>query len=71
MPVLAWMTVGQTISPSDEAYETLKAQKKEGEPFSDIVLRKFGKGNPAAILAYLKERQPNLDLAEPIFKSNR
>ena len=53
-----------TISLSDEAYRVLKAQKKEGESFSELVLRKFGKGNPAAILAYLAEKEPNLELAE-------
>lgn len=52
-----------TISLSDEAYRVLKAQKREGESFSDLVLRKFGRGNPAAILAHLKEAEPNLELA--------
>jgi predicted CopG family antitoxin len=57
-----------TISLSEEAYSLLKAQKREGESFSDLVLRKFGKGNPTAILAYLKEREPNADLADSIAK---
>ena len=35
-----------TISLSEEAYRILKAQKREGESFSDLVMRKFGKGNP-------------------------
>ena len=58
-----------TISLSNEAYKILKAQKREGESFSDLVLRKFGKGNPAAILAYLKEKEPNHDLADAIEKA--
>lgn len=59
-----------TISLSDEAYRALRAQKKEGESFSDLILRKFGRGNPSGILAYLKERDPNPDLAERVEKSS-
>lgn len=40
-----------TLSLNDEAYNVLKAQKKEGESFSELILRKFGKGSPAAIKA--------------------
>ena len=59
-----------TISLNNEAYRVLKAQKREGESFSDLVLRKFGKGNPAAILAYLEESKPNMELAEHIQRSS-
>lgn len=59
-----------TISLSDEAYKVLKAQKMEGESFSDLILRKFGRGNPSSILAYLKERNPNLDLADNVERSS-
>ena len=55
-----------TISLSDEAYRALKSQKREGESFSDLILRVFGRGNPAAILAYLEEGKPNLDLADSV-----
>jgi predicted CopG family antitoxin len=60
-----------TISLSDEAYKILKAQKMEGESFSELILRKFGKGNPEAILAYLKEKQPNMDLIESAEKASK
>lgn len=60
-----------TISLNNEAYRVLKAQKREGESFSDLVLRKFGKGNPAAILAYLEESRPNMELAENIQRSSQ
>lgn len=60
-----------TISLSDEAYRILKAQKLEGESFSDLILRKFGRGNPSAILAYLKERGPNPDLADSVEKASK
>lgn len=60
-----------TISLSEEAYRILKAQKREGESFSDLVMRKFGKGNPAAILTYLKEREPNPDLADAVENASK
>lgn len=60
-----------TISLNNEAYRVLKAQKREGESFSDLVLRKFGKGNPAAILTYLEESRPNMELAENIQRSSQ
>lgn len=59
-----------TISLSEEAYTLLKAQKREGESFSDLILRRFGKGNPSAILAYLKENDPNTDLADSVERSS-
>ncbi|MHB8545718.1 MAG: antitoxin VapB family protein [Nitrosotalea sp.] len=59
-----------TISLNNEAYRVLKAQKREGESFSDLVLRKFGKGNPATILAYLEKSEPNMELAEHIQRSS-
>ncbi|MDE1862688.1 MAG: antitoxin VapB family protein [Thaumarchaeota archaeon] len=60
-----------TISLSNEAYRILKSQKKEGESFSDLILRKFGKGNPSAMLAYLKESSANEDLADAIEKASK
>lgn len=47
-----------TITISDEAYRILKAQKKEGESFSDVILRTFPQGHPARILAALEDRPP-------------
>ncbi len=35
----------KTISLAEDAYEALKAQKKEGESFSDVVLRLTGRSN--------------------------
>lgn len=51
-----------TITISDAAYRILKAQKKEGESFSDVILRTFPQGNPARILAVLDDL-PALDEA--------
>jgi predicted CopG family antitoxin len=58
-----------TITISDEAYRILKAQKKEGESFSDVILRTFPKGHPARILAALQDRRPlDEETAESIRK---
>jgi predicted CopG family antitoxin len=51
---------------SDEAYRALKAAKREGESFSDVILRKFPKGDPARILAVVKGMKPNPDLAKHV-----
>ena len=60
-----------TITITDEAYKAMKAEKKEGESFSDVILRKFQKGNPGAILAYYKQRGPNNDLADAAEEASR
>lgn len=60
-----------TISLSDEAYKVLKAQKKEGESFSSLVLRTFGKGSPAAIKAVIMELGPDPESADAIEKASR
>ncbi|TBR23703.1 MAG: hypothetical protein EPO63_05210 [Candidatus Nitrosotenuis sp.] len=62
--------MGTTISLNDDAYRILKAQKREGESFSDLILREFRKGNPITILDYLKKTNPNHDLAETVEKAS-
>lgn len=54
---------------SDEAYRALKAAKKEGESFSDVILRKFPKGDPARILAVVRGMKANPDLAKSVEKA--
>ncbi|HEU4605026.1 MAG TPA: antitoxin VapB family protein [Nitrososphaera sp.] len=63
--------MAKRVMLSDEAYKVLKAMKKEGESFSDVILRRLGKGNPAAILAYFKEREPNPELADAVEEASR
>ena len=46
-----------TITISDDAYKILKAQKREGESFSDVILRAFPRGHPARVLAYLRDHR--------------
>ena len=60
-----------TITISEEAYKALKAEKKEGESFSDVILRKFPRGNPAAIKALFMELGPDPELADAIEKASR
>lgn len=60
-----------TITITDAAYRALKAEKKEGESFSDVILRKFQRGSPAAIKAILTEVGPDPDLADAIEKASR
>jgi predicted CopG family antitoxin len=47
-----------SIMISEQAYKILKAQKREGESFSDVILRTFPRGHPARILASLQDREP-------------
>lgn len=65
-------TVGSTtITISDEAYRILKAQKKEGESFSDVIMRTFSRGHPARILAAMQDRKPlDEETAESIGKAS-
>ena len=60
-----------TITITDAAYKALKAEKKEGESFSDVILRKFQRGNPAAIKAAFMELGPDPELADAIEKASR
>jgi len=63
--------MAKPVMLSDEAYRVLKAEKKGNESFSDVILRRFGKGDPAAILAYYKERGPDPDLADAVEEASR
>jgi predicted CopG family antitoxin len=60
-----------TITITDDAYKALKAEKREGESFSDVILRKFQRGNPAAIKAVLLELGPDSELADAIETASR
>jgi len=60
----------RTISVTYETYKALKAEKRKGESFSNLILRKFGKGNPSALLAYLSKRQPNMELADSVERAS-
>jgi predicted CopG family antitoxin len=51
---------------SDEAYRALKAAKKQNESFSDVILRKFPRGDPARILAAVREMKPSPELSRSI-----
>jgi predicted CopG family antitoxin len=56
---------------SDEAYRVLRDAKRPGESFSDVVLRKFPKGDPARILAAVKEIKPDLEFSKSIKEARK
>jgi predicted CopG family antitoxin len=59
-----------TIRITDDAYKALKAEKKrDGKSFSDVILRKFQKDNPAAIKAIFIELGPDPEFADANQKS--
>ncbi len=60
-----------TITITDDAYKVLKAEKRQGESLSDVILRKFQRGNPAAIKAVFRELGPEPELADAIEKASR
>ena len=47
----------RTISISEEAYRRLKALKKEGESFSDVILRLTSKSSPWSLAGILSEEE--------------
>jgi predicted CopG family antitoxin len=60
-----------TITITLEAYNALKAKKKEGESFSNLILRTFQKSNASEIIAYYKEKRPDPELADAIEQSSK
>jgi len=62
--------MAKPVMLSDDAYSVLKAAKKEGESFSDVILRKFPKGDPTRLLAVVRERKANLDLSANVIKAS-
>ncbi len=63
--------MAKTVMLSDEAYDALKASKKSGESFSDVILRKFSKGDPGRILAAVKDLKPNPELSKSIREASQ
>ena len=62
--------MAKPVMLSDDAYSVLKAAKKEGESFSDVILRKFPKGDPTRLLAVVRERKANPDLSANVIKGS-
>ena len=57
----------RTITISDQAYTTLKRKKKEGESFTDVILREFAEGNADRILSVVMSQDfPDRELAENV-----
>lgn len=47
-----------TITISNKAYKILRAQKREGESFSDLILRMFSAGHPARVQSTIANLEP-------------
>lgn len=61
----------RTLSITEEAYRALKASKKEGESFTDVILRLTGnKGNAHRLLEMMDELH-SPELAENVEKASR
>lgn len=61
----------KTITISDKAYSTLKRRKKEGESFTDVILREFAEGNADRILSIVMSQDfPDRELAENVRKAS-
>jgi predicted CopG family antitoxin len=61
----------RTITISDQAYTTLKRKKKEGESFTDVILRELAEGNADWILSVVMSPDfPDRELAENVRKSS-
>lgn len=57
----------RTITISDQAYATLKRKKKEGESFTDVILRELAEGNADRILSVVMSPDfPDRELAENV-----
>lgn len=57
----------KTITISDEAYATLKRRKREGESFTDVILRELAESNADRILSVVMGPDfPDKELAENV-----
>lgn len=61
----------KTITISDQAYATLKRKKKEGESFTDVILRELAEGNADRILSVVMGPDfPDRELAENVRRAS-
>lgn len=63
--------MAKTIMISDRAYRALQRRKKEGESFTDLILREFPEGNAGEILAIVKSMKPDLELSESMRRASQ
>ena len=62
----------KTISLEDTAYSKLKAAKRSGESFSDVIHRLLGKGEPSLLaFTHIADRQAVENIAEAISRMRR
>jgi predicted CopG family antitoxin len=61
----------RTLSITEEAYRALKASKKEGESFTDVILRLTGSRGSARRLLEMMDELHSPELAESIEQASK
>jgi predicted CopG family antitoxin len=61
----------RTLSITEEAYRALKASKKEGESFTDVILRLTGSRGSARRLLEMMDELYSPELAESIEQASK
>lgn len=61
----------RTLSITEEAYRALKASKKEGESFTDVILRLTGSKGSARRLLEMMDKLHSPELADRVEQASR
>jgi predicted CopG family antitoxin len=61
----------RTLSITEEAYRALKAKKKEGESFTDVILRLTGNKDSARRLLEMMDELHSPDLADKVEQASK
>ena len=61
----------RTLSITEEAYRALKAKKKEGESFTDVILRLTGNKGSARRLLEMMDELHSPELADRVEQASR
>lgn len=61
----------RTLSITEQAYRALKAQKREGESFTDVILRLTGNKGSARRLLEAMEELHSPELADKVEQASR
>lgn len=61
----------RTLSITEEAYRALKAKKKEGESFTDVILRLTGNKGSARRLLEMMDEMHSPELADRVEQSSK
>lgn len=61
----------RTLTITDEAYKALKAQKKDSESFTDVILRLTGNKGSARKLLEMMDEMHSPDLADRVEEATK